>query len=181
MPQPMKRLHNFLSLLVLVLKRLVHHAGLSLSSAVGIVSILSLVVCVPVFASGVLSQVLKEQLTEKANLNHRSLFSLHTYYADNETYTSLTVEKALGVSQFIQRQLEDTMGLRLSVVEMQVMTRQFAWKPVKFRSSLPANKTLSMSFMSNVVLPTKVTLVDGKWPQVESDAAKPIQAAVLED
>ena len=94
------------SILAVVFKRLRFHAGLSLSSAVGIVSILGLVVAVPVFTNGVLSQVLKEQLTEKAALNHRSLFSFHAYYPDNEAYYPLTLKQARGIVQFLRDEFE---------------------------------------------------------------------------
>ena len=87
-------LENALAIAALVAKRLRHHLGLSLSSLVGIISVLSLVICVPVFTNAVLSQVLKQSLIEKSLSNHRSLFSLHVYYVDDSTNTSLSAQGA---------------------------------------------------------------------------------------
>ena len=77
-------MHNFLNffpnlvaVFSIIAKRLRHHAGLSASTLVGITSVLSLVICVPIFSNAILSQILKQTLIEKAQENHRSLFSLH--------------------------------------------------------------------------------------------------------
>jgi hypothetical protein len=117
-------------LLSVVVKRLSHHAGLSLSSALGILSILSLVVCVPVFANGILSQVLQEQLAEKAARNQRALFSLHAYYPDNKDYTAINLENANQITHYINTYLENLMGLEVNEIVMLVTSSQYGWKPV---------------------------------------------------
>ena len=176
----MKKVEQVISLCTLVLKRLVNHVGLSICSAIGILSILSLVICVPVFANGVLSQVLKDQLSEKAALNRRSLFSLHLYYNDNPAYTPLELEHTETVSQYIRSRLEGTMGLELDDIIVQVTSRQFTWRPVKYKSTTPMFKSINLSFMSSNELSEKLKVVEGSWPQAVSDPTAPIPVAVLE-
>ncbi len=172
---------NFLSLLSLVRKRLFYHAGLSFSSLLGIVGILSLVICVPVFAGGILSKVLEEQLTERAVKNQRSLFSLHLYYPDNDEYTNLSAAGGQRVGQYIRQQLQDEMGLKVNSLEMQETSIQFAWKPVKYQSSQPPFKVIYMAFMSSDLLADKLQLVEGKWPETGDASSRLVQAALLED
>jgi len=169
------------SYLTLVFKRLAHHAGLSASSALGILSILSLVICVPVFANGILSQVLQEQLAEKAARNQRAMFSLHVYYPDNKAYTELTLDSTNQITSYIQRYLENLMGLQVSEVVMDVSSSQYGWSPQRVQSTQPAFSVLYMSFFSSSVLGEKIKIVEGRMPEETLEGYAPIQVAVLED
>src|SRR5262245_39686370 len=94
-------LENVLAIAGVVAKRLRHHLGLSFSTLVGIISVMSLVICVPVFTNAVLSQVIKQTLIDKSVNNHRSLFSLHVYYRDTDTNSALTAQGADAVTGWI--------------------------------------------------------------------------------
>ena len=165
----------------LVFKRLAHHSGLSLSSALGILSVLSLVICVPVFANGVLSQVLQEQLREKALRLQRAMFSMHIYYPDNKDYTDISLENANQISSYINRYLENLMGLDVDEIVLQVNSSQYGWKPVKFKSTQPAFANLYMSFFSSNSLGDKIQMVEGHFPELDEGLTNPIPVAVLED
>ena len=54
------------AMLLVVYKRLRHNLGISVSAVVGIIAVMAIVICVPVFANAVSSKVLREQLSEKA-------------------------------------------------------------------------------------------------------------------
>ena len=84
-------LANGLAIAMVVAKRLRHHLGLTLSTLVGIISVLSLVICVPLFTNAVVSQVLKQTLTDKSVTNHRSLFSLHVYFQPTSLFNTLVM------------------------------------------------------------------------------------------
>ena len=107
-------LENVLAIAVVVAKRLRHQLGLSVSTLVGIISVLSLVICVPVFTNAVVSQVLKQTLIDKGVRNHRSLFSLHVYYRDDFTNTFLTTRGTDSVTRWINQQLTQKMGLTVA-------------------------------------------------------------------
>ncbi|MGE5223562.1 MAG: hypothetical protein ACM3PY_14085, partial [Omnitrophica WOR_2 bacterium] len=176
----MKSLYSLVSFLSFPLKRLQHHAGLSISSLIGIVSVLSLVICIPVFTNGILSNVLKQQLTEKATQNHRSLFGVHAHYADLIEYTTLSVESAQSVGQFIEDRLTHSMGLKINSVALELNTNQFAWKALKTQATRPPFQAIYLSFLSNNLLPAKAKLVEGSWPQPGGDQSAPIPVAIEE-
>lgn len=179
----MKKADQLLSLFGLVLKRLVHHAGLSFSAWIGILSVLSLVVCAPIFAKGVLTRVLQSQLVEKAATNRRALFSLHIYYRDNEKFTPLTVTDTQEIATFIHEQVEQNMGLRVNSIETQVTTRQIGWSPIKVASSKPMYLNLGMLFFNSDLLKSKLKLVEGVWPEnvKQAEPNDPIPVVVQED
>ena len=95
---------------------------MSLSSEIGIISVLSLVICIPVFTNAVLSKVLEQELTAKAAQNHRGLFSIHSYYRDDTTYTPLTLKNARYLSEWMDRQISTAMGLTVKETFLETMT-----------------------------------------------------------
>ncbi len=92
---------NFISALALVFKRLRFNLGLSISAILGIVAVLAIVVCVPIFSNAVSSEILRQQLYEKALATRRSLFSMHMYYLDKRDASPMDVEKSEAVARFI--------------------------------------------------------------------------------
>src|SRR3990170_5776119 len=73
------------SLIVVVFKRLRHNLGLGISAILGVVAVLSIVVGVPIFSYSISSDVLQEQLIDKAVTTRRRLFSLHMYFINRST------------------------------------------------------------------------------------------------
>src|ERR1700709_2544784 len=123
-------LENVLAMAVVVAKRLRHHLGLSVSTLVGIISVLSLVICVPLFTNAVLSQVLMQTLIDKGVANHRSLFSLQVYYWANVGHTSLSAQSADQVTSWIDQQLTQQMGLKVANILADIETDVVIFKPV---------------------------------------------------
>jgi putative ABC transport system permease protein len=174
---------NLVAILKVVFKRIRHNPGLTISAEIGILTMLALVVCVPMFANAVLSEVLQQQLTEKANLNQRSLFSLHYYYLDQINYTEMTLEGARRTGQYIDNFLTKRMGLSLDQVVIEASTELKYWKPIKIQTTSPVFNTTYMNIVSNNILPEKGILVEGTWPD-ENPANLPangrLPVAVLE-
>lgn len=180
----LKSFLNLLSIFSVVIKRLRHHLGLTISSEIGIICVLSLVICVPVFTKAVLSDVLMQELTAKAVNNHRSLFSIHAYYMDDTIYTPLTLENARSISRYINYQLTDPMGLKVDNIYLEFTTESFYWKPIKYKSSKQPFDGINLSIMGNDIIPGKTVLVEGEWPPssiTSEPISNPIPVAVYEE
>lgn len=175
--------HNILAFLAIVLKRLQHYLGLSISSIIGIISVLSLVISIPIFTNAVLSQILKQELNDKANANHRSLFSIHAYYRDDVTYSPLSLKSAKFISTWLNQQLSQPMGLRVDAINQEITTEGSSWTPVKYQSSKQPFTSVEMSIMGSDLTLAKTRLVEGAWPSKNppTDAGQsPIPVAVEE-
>ena len=172
-----------LAIATLVAKRLRHHLGLSISTLVGIVSVLSLIICVPVFTNAVMSQVLKQTLIDKSVSNHHSLFSLYIVYQDNSTNTFLTPQGADSVTSWINQQLTQQMGLKVANIFARIHTEAIAFKPVKYQSSKPPFFSIDIYIVNTNLVPAKTRLVEGAWPTTAEAAATatgPVPVAVEE-
>jgi len=176
--------NNIAAFLAVVLKRLRHYLGLSISSIIGITSVLSLVISIPIFTNAVLSQVLKQELTDKAIQNQRALFSIHAYYQDDVIYSPLDLKSVKFISAWLNTQLSQPMGLKVNAIYQEMTTEVVGWKPVKYQSSKPPFSSVDMSIMSNDLTLTKTRLIEGVWPSQNppTDAGhNPIPVAVEEN
>jgi putative ABC transport system permease protein len=158
---------TWLSICGVIFKRIRFNLGLTISAEIGIIAILTLVVTIPLFTNAILSQILHEQLREKATRNGRSLFSLHAYYLDQNNYSPVTVEGANAVAAYLRQEFEERMGLSVERVVMELTTRQLLWEPVKTRSTSPPFQYLYLSLLSNDLLPQGANFVEGAIPKIE--------------
>jgi putative ABC transport system permease protein len=165
------RVENILGVCLLALRRLRTHAGLSLSAMAGMISVLSLVICVPVFTNAILSQVLKETLITKSIDNHRALFGMHIYYRDDTTYTQLSSDGAGRVADWIRGQVTASMGLQVDDIYYDVLSSPANFKPVTYQSIKPPFQDLYMYLYSSNLVAKKTHLVEGAWPPEEAPAA----------
>ncbi len=177
-------LRYLLSVFKLVLKRLRHNLGLTLSAEIGILTVLSLVVCVPLFTNAVLSQALQGQLAEKAIKNQRTMFGLHAYYTDQPGYSAMKPENADLVTGYIEAYLAERMGLQVDRIVQEFTTKAFYWKPLRFSSSQPPFQFVYLSLLGSSILPEKAELVEGSWPDPDfmpAEPGDPLPVAVLEE
>ncbi len=173
---------GFFSALVLVFKRLRYNLGLSVSAVLGIIAVLAIVVCVPVFANAVSSEVLRQQLTEKALTTRRSLFSMHMYYLDKREASAMDVGKSESVSRFITDNSPKLLGLSVDRIILELQTIPVSLLPVKVQVHLnPEEPWVSLAFVSQERLPENARLVEGRWPQADPAGSGPIEVAILED
>lgn len=170
---------NFFSSIVVVFKRLWHNLGLSLSALLGIIAIMAIAVCVPVFSHSVAGKVLRLQLDEKVASTHRRLFSLHLFYQDNQTPSVFTIDNAKTVSDFLRDQMAKQMGLP---VEQIVMGTQSGIQNVADLNNrgydFPNTPVARWRFLFLDILPQSSDLVEGKWPEPDLGNSGPIQVAV---
>lgn len=174
---------NLPSVFFIVSKRLRHYWNLSISAEAGIISVLSLVICVPIFTNSVMSRVFKQELTEKSIKYHRRLFSIHAYYMDDALYTPLTYENARYVSQWLDTNFSRSIGLKVKGVYLEATTKTLTWKPVKFAASKPPFVDIQLGLMTNNIVPQKTELVEGVWPAynpAEKTIPDPLPVAVYE-
>lgn len=174
---------NIPAVLSTILKRLKHYWTLSICAEFGIISVLCLVICVPIFTNAILSEVLKDELSDKSIKYHRSLFSIHAYYLDNSLYTPLVYDNARYVTQWLARQLSQSIGVQLKGVYLETTTKPLDWRPVSYASSKPPFMDIHLSIMANDTVPQKTKLVEGIWPEYDpaiKNIPDPLPVAVYE-
>ncbi len=177
------RTSNVKSFLTVVYKRLVHHRGVSLSSTVGIISVISMIICVPVFTNAVLTQVLRQTLTDKSLTNGRALFSIHSYYRDDTMFSPISVENMQYLAKWINDQISNSMNARVEDVYTEMLTQAVSWTPVKYQSKDPPFQNIFMSLATDNFAQAKTKLVEGAWPSPDfvSNPSGPIPVAVEEE
>ncbi len=170
------------SMLRMVLKRLRHNLGLTVSALVGVMAVLGMVICVPIFSHTVSGEILRQQLEEKALSTNRFLFSMHMYYVDKRSASRLNLEEIRTVTQMIRSQTQAQMGLPVDQMIIRVQTAAVALRPQRPMGDVgPDEAWISMSFISQENVPELATLVEGEWPKEASPGSGPIQVAVLQE
>jgi putative ABC transport system permease protein len=172
----------FNSMLVMVIKRLRHNLGLSISAVLGIIAVLGMIVCVPVFSHAVSSEVLRSQLSEKAVTLHRGLFSLHLYYQDRHSGPAIKLEQSQFITQYLHDNAPRLIGPQIERVDAEVQTNTLNWSPVNFAPKVASSGDtwLSMGFVSMDYLQKRADIVEGQWPKASTEGSGPIQVAVLQ-
>lgn len=174
------RLVNIFSLWIVVFKRLRHNLGIAVSALIGIVAVLSIIVCVPVFSHAISSDVLRQELNEKVASSNRHLFSMHMYFLDSRSASVLNVDKTEQVTSFIREKITQYMKVKPSEIITEIQSGavnitsasdgyvdpSFAWKTIRF--------------LSNEKIPEIATIVDGEWPPIDTSNEGPVQVAVSE-
>lgn len=172
---------SFSAMLVVVLKRLRHNLGLSLSALLGIVAVLAMVVCVPIFSHGVASEVLRVQLEEIALTTRRSLFSLHMNATDKQGADTLNVDKVEETAQWLEKNTPRVVGIPVRAVIARAQTATIGLNPFPPRSSTSSNQPwIVMSFIAQDNVPSMGKIVDGRWPSPSTKSGEPVEVAVLE-
>ena len=171
-------MHNIFSMLKVVYKRLIHNLGLSVSALVGIVAILSLVVCVPVFSHAVSSKLLSQQLEEKSGSTHRRLFSIHYYYLEPTKASRLDFAKIKTFTDYVKERGEALIGIPIEQIVWEVQSSGVNLEPVVADAVDPTFSLKSLKFLTLDILPKYTQLVEGRWPEPVTDPNSPIEVAV---
>ncbi len=170
---------NFLSMLGLVLKRMRHNLGLSASALIGVLAILTVAVCVPIFSDAVSGDVLRNQLDEIRAQTHRNLFSLRYQYQEKGITSLIDYDKSLAIGEFLKSQIPTELGLKVDQVVMDIYSSGLVVTDMTGR--WPEGKTSPMgrwSFLVQELLPQRAEIVEGKWPDPDRGSSGPIQVAV---
>jgi putative ABC transport system permease protein len=168
------------AMLVVVFKRLRHNTGLTASAVIGIIAVMAMVVCVPLFSHAISSKVLREQLLERAQETNRSLFSLHMYYIDKRSATPLRVDTVEKLTGYVQQIVLQTVDLPTRRIVPHIETANMGWLPsdTSAASVRTDEAWMSMSLASADLVREKGKIIDGRWP--ENTKTGPVQVAVLE-
>lgn len=171
---------NFTAMLSVVLKRLRHNLGLTISASLGVVAVMAIVVSVPVFSHAVSSKVLEEQLSARALSTRRSLFSMHMYYIDSRTVSPISIEQAESITRFIESNIQRQLGLPLKQLSMEVQSGSVGWRGVRTQANIPRPNEawINMGLAASELVPPNADLIEGAWPQVTEDG--PVQVLVYE-
>jgi putative ABC transport system permease protein len=167
------------SMLGVMLKRIRHNLGISISTLIGILAILSIVIAVPVFSKAISGAILQQQLEDKASFSGKRLFSLHMYHVN--TSGLLTPDKVDKVTEFIHTRLPELLGIPIETIQTEIQSAPFDWKPVKPAWNLPKDDSwMEMKFFSLEELPKYSQIIDGEWPAPATEPTNPIQVAIIE-
>lgn len=173
---------TLVSMMRVVIKRLRHNMGLAVSAIIGVVAVLGMVVCIPIFSHSVSGEVLRQQLAEKAESTNRYLFSMHTYYLDKRSASKLDAEKICAVTQMIRTQTQAQMGLGIDQMVIRLQSGNVDLSPLRVMGDAsPGEPWISMTFISQENLPGLSDIVEGEWPAADTDGTGPIQVAVLQE
>ena len=173
-------MHNLFSALLLVLKRLWHNLGLSISALAGILSVLTLIVCVPVFSYAVSGELLRQELSQQSADLGRPPFSMRFYYLDlNSSLFSVDVSKVM--AEYVSDRVSDLMGLQVDHVVTESRSPVFEMSPVSVGLyDKPGKPLAQLSFMSLDGLPAHARVIEGAWPAPDTSDAGPIKVAIQE-
>ena len=172
---------NLFALLHVVIKRLWHNLGLTISAMAGMVCVLAITICVPIFSNAVSREMLRRELAEQALDTRRALFSLHLYYNDTEPPHVLDVDTSTRLAEYIAARLEDLAGFSVQQVVMQIESPGLPMRAVQDGLYDDANLPLkSLRFVSVEGLPEHAQVIEGEWPAPETSDAGPIKIAIHE-
>ncbi len=171
---------NLISMFGLVLKRLRHNLGLNASALVGIVAIMMVAVCVPIFADAVSGDVLQRQLAEIKKDTSRQLFSLRFVYQEKSYQSLIDLEKCQAITSFFENQFASQLNLPVDRVVMDVRAGSLVVTDLTGRWPEGKNSPLgSWSFVLQELLPERAQIVEGEWPKPDDGSSGgPIQVAV---
>jgi putative ABC transport system permease protein len=174
-------LYNLFSLFGLTLKRLWHNLGLSISALIGIIAVMAIVVCVPIFSHAVSSEVLRQQLEDKVANTHRSLFSLHYYLLDSNPTSTMDVQKSRLISDYLTRRFRELMGLKVSEIILEIESGVVKLSSMEGSGyDNPEEPIINARFLLLDTLPKYVEIVEGKWPEPDDTLEGPLRVAVSE-
>lgn len=172
-------MQNLLSLSKVVFKRLLHNLGISISALVGIVAVLAMVVCVPIFSNAVSSYLLKNQLEEKVAKTHRRLFSLHYYFMVGKNVKGLTLDTIDIVSEYIRDHSWRILGLPVEQIVVDIQSGAVRMTSPNSQSVTDTLGLKPLKFAVRENLPIFARLIEGQWPAPSTNLKEPIPVAVL--
>ncbi len=155
-------------MLSIVAKRLLHSLGLSISALLGTICVLTLAICIPIFAYAVSGELLRNQLSEQASRSGHPLFSIRMYYLYNSK-APLDMEKVEQLSEYLPALTGDLVGIRPSQIVIQANAAPVDLTPVP-NPDLPewsqANELKqNLQFTTLEGLIEHADMLEGNWPE----------------
>jgi putative ABC transport system permease protein len=170
---------NFFAVIGITFKRLWHNLGLSLSAMLGVVAVLALVVCVPIFSYAVSGEVLQQELASKATSANRRLFSFHLYHLNPTNAAILDVDKTRALGNYIAESVNALMGVPVEQVIIELQTGTLGFRPLTNQNyDNPDTSLENISFFQLDNFERMVKVVEGEWPKVVTSPNEPIQVLI---
>jgi len=146
----------------------------------GMLSVLTIIVCVPVFSYAVSGELLRQQLLEQAAVVGRSPFGMRFYYVDLDSpLFSVDVSKAM--AEYISGRVTDLMGQPPDQMVIEIRSPLLNMMPVSVAPyDKPGEPLTRLSFVSLDDMPAHARVVEGEWPVPDILASGPIKVAVHE-
>ena len=172
---------SFSSLVMVVIKRMWHNLGISLSAMLGVVAVLSIVVGVPIFSYSISSDVLVQELAEKSSISKRGLFSLHMYYIDDPKASPMTYSTVEAIETYLTEATSRLFDLKTEQILAEAETKVISWYPDQVSVNIsPDEPWIHMRLTTEEGLQKKAEIVEGTWPDDSYGSDELIQVAVLE-
>jgi putative ABC transport system permease protein len=172
-------MRNLFSMFSIVAKRLLHSTGLSISALAGIICVLTLAICIPVFAYAVSGGLLRDQLAEQSAKSGHPLFSIRMYYLF-DTRAPLDTQKTKQLTEHLPALTTALVGIQPVQVVTEVNSPPVNLIPDPDHDlpewSQLENLTQRHKFVDLEGLTEHAEIVEGEWPQ--SSATGPIQVAI---
>ncbi len=171
---------NLLEFLRIILKRLGHSLGMTVSALVGIICVLTIAISIPVFSYAVSGELLREQLAEQSTSSGHPLFSLRMYYLFDSS-KPLTVNGLKQLSGYLPELTEELVGIRPAQVVIEANSPPVDMRYIPGASTPEWSRSVEVEhklrFVTMNALRDHARLLEGAWPQSESKPGDTIQAA----
>ncbi|MFZ6030968.1 MAG: FtsX-like permease family protein [Chloroflexota bacterium] len=170
---------NFFAVLGIVFRRLWHNLGLAFSTMLGVVAVLALVVCVPIFSYAVSGQVLEEELASKSASANRRLFSFHLYHLNTTAASILNIDQTQELADYIAAETFALLGVPVERVVVEVQTGSLGLKPITNQGyDNPDTPLENVTLFQLDNFQAKVAIVEGEWPAAVTDPNEPVQVLI---
>lgn len=176
-------MRHITSILSITYKRLTHSLGLTLSALVGIVCVLTLAICIPVFAYAVSGQLLRDQLFEQAEKSGHPVFSIRAYSL-YDSQAPMDIASGKQISELIPQRVSDLLGIQPETVIVEFQSAMVELRPAPQPDaaewSVDAGLVRRLKFATQTGLTEHAQLLDGEWPAPGKDSGA-LEVAVHED
>jgi putative ABC transport system permease protein len=177
-------MRNLFSMFLIIIKRLLHSLGLTVSALVGIICVLTIAICIPVFAYAVSGELLRQELNQQAQESGHPLFSIRMYYL-YDSNAPLDIAGSQKLAEYLPQRTEELVGITPAQVVIEVNSPPVDLNPLPDPQSETWSKSAEVNrklkFGSLEGLPNHAVLVDGEWPTPQDDPAGPIRVAIHQE
>jgi putative ABC transport system permease protein len=177
----MQIFNRFWAIFVIAIKRIFSQPWMALATVLGMIFAISLSMSVPLYASSVYNRIFLQRVGvipgETNTPSHPPFSFLYTY--DSNILGNLEWPSVQAVDEFLQKEPENWLGLPIQTSVRYFSTNPLALFPASIQSFPDDQKPLlwsSLSFMSD--LESKVTMVEGRFPQPSLEPGTPIEVMI---
>lgn len=168
---------NFFSLLVLTLRRLWHHKGLTFCLLLGLIAAVSLTVSIPIYTDAISHRILSTQLVQQADTRMPPFSFLMRYVGSWNGF--LEWEDCQAVDQFMSQNAAALLALPAKSLVRHFKTDKMQLLPTsdaQYQDTRKAITYVALGFISDVE--SHIELLEGRLPQPATNNSDPIEVLV---